>query len=282
MKPERQRLQWPSQKRSQGWHAVGCAVIGAIIISVLNGCSDSGSAKSPPPPRSEPTSAIDQRSVIAKVADVLDGITIEVEIADEFFRVRYLGVEIPTGRDDVVVGSAYRYNRFLVENETIELERGVVNKDADGNYLRYVYVNGEMVNLTMLSGGYAIVSDFPSEFKYLGSYVEAIQRAEQDKRGIWSSESIAINSNPLEGLARFQGGTLPVLDDWRGPQIECDFTNSIVPVIKGKVDAKTGDMYYLVPGSTAYERTFVIESDGDRWFCTELEARAQDFTQSRS
>jgi endonuclease YncB( thermonuclease family) len=272
----------PLTNRAQGSQAVGFAMIGAVTtLLILSGCGEGASAKSTPSPHSQPTSAIDQRSITAQVVDVLDGITIEVEIADEFFRVRYLGVEIPTGRDGSLANSALQYNRFLIEGETIELEQGVVNQDRDGTYLRYVYVNGEMINLTMLSGGYVIVSDFPSEFRYLGAYVEAIQKAEQAKHGVWSSESIAINNNPLDGLTRFQGGTLPVLDDWRGPQIECDFTNSIVPVIKGKVDPKTGDMFYLVPGSTAYERTFVIESSGDQWFCTELDARAQGFKQSR-
>lgn len=280
MRPGRQ-----STTRSQRWHTVSNVIIGTIaMFLVLNGCGDGGSAKSTPSssPLSQPTSAIDQRSVTAKVVDVLNGITIEVEVGDEFFRVRYLGVEIPAGGGSDLNSSAFQYNRFLVESETVELERGVVNQDGDGNYLRYAYVNGEMINLTMLSGGYAVVSDFPSEFKYLASYIQAIKEAEQAKRGVWSSKSIDINSNPLEGLTRFQGGTLPVLDDWRGPQVECDFTNSIVPVIKGKVDPKTGDMYYLVPGSTAYERTFVIESGGDQWFCTELDARAQGFRQSRS
>ncbi len=281
MKPGATSRSWPLMDSRRGRHSFPFVIAGAIAMLVFVGCGDDDLEKSTPIPRGQPTSAINQGSINAKVADVLDGITIEVEIANEFLRVRYLGVDIPTGGNGDLAGSASSYNRFLVENETVELERGVVNQDADGNYLRYVYVNGEMVNLTMISSGHAVVADFPSEFKYLSSYVDAMREAERDERGVWSSGSLAINRNPLENLTRFQGGTLPVLDDWRGPQVECDFTDSEVPVIKGKIDQKSGDKYYLIPGSTAYQRTFVIESVGDRWFCTEVDARAEGFKQSR-
>lgn len=42
--------------------------------------------------------------------------------------------------------------------------------------------------------------------------------------------------------------------------------------IKGNIGAR-GKIYH-VPGSTWYEKTQIDESQGERWFCTEEEARA--------
>jgi hypothetical protein len=42
--------------------------------------------------------------------------------------------------------------------------------------------------------------------------------------------------------------------------------------IKGNINDK-GDRIYHVPGSDSYERTGISTSRGERWFCTEEEAR---------
>ncbi len=43
--------------------------------------------------------------------------------------------------------------------------------------------------------------------------------------------------------------------------------------IKGNVSLKTGERIYHVPGQTYYDGTRVSIRHGERWFCTELEAR---------
>lgn len=272
-----------STRRRQLWRVIVTSTIlfGCSSLALV-ACSKENRSKSTPTPRPQEISVIDQRSVTATVANVLDGTTIEVEIRNERFPVRYLGVETPKSNDDDgLIQGALNYNRFLVTDEKVELARGVVNQDSLGNYLRYVYVRGEMANLSMLSAGYAVVSDFPADFKHLNSFVEAMHIAEQEERGVWSADSLTTNQNPLSGLARFQGGTLPVLEERRGPNVKCDHSVSSVPVIKGKVDPENDDKYYLIPGSTAYERSFIVESVGDRWFCTEVDARTEGFKQSR-
>lgn len=50
--------------------------------------------------------------------------------------------------------------------------------------------------------------------------------------------------------------------------------------IKGNVSAK-GEKIYHVPGGGYYVRTEVDESAGERWFCTEEEARAAGWRKSK-
>jgi hypothetical protein len=48
---------------------------------------------------------------------------------------------------------------------------------------------------------------------------------------------------------------------------------AVVRVIKGNISRTSGDRIYHVPGSSSYEETIIDESAGERWFCSEAEAR---------
>lgn len=43
--------------------------------------------------------------------------------------------------------------------------------------------------------------------------------------------------------------------------------------VKGNISRNSGDRIYHVPGSSSYNETIIDESAGERWFCTEAEAR---------
>ena len=44
--------------------------------------------------------------------------------------------------------------------------------------------------------------------------------------------------------------------------------------IKGNISYNSGEAIYHVPGQRDYERTRIRWSDGERWFCSETDARA--------
>jgi hypothetical protein len=52
-------------------------------------------------------------------------------------------------------------------------------------------------------------------------------------------------------------------------------------VIKGNVSYNTGERIYHVPGQEYYQATIITESKGERWFCTEAQARAAGWRKSR-
>ena len=63
--------------------------------------------------------------------------------------VRYLGVTLPNGVD----AAAFEFNAFLVKGKIVKLSTDTEDVDLDGALLRYVFADGEMVNLKLLRGG---------------------------------------------------------------------------------------------------------------------------------
>jgi endonuclease YncB( thermonuclease family) len=81
--------------------------------------------------------------------------------------------------------------------------------------------------------------------------------AKQAKRGIWGL-SEAQNIAPWE---------------WRRVGNSASTTTPSACNIKGNINSK-GDRIYHVPGSRSYSVTKINTSKGERWFCSEAEARA--------
>ena len=121
-------------------------VLMACAIFAIFACTTESSL-SAPVPTSYPTPEVEISLVQAKVVSVIDGATIDAEIDNRIFRIRYLGIEIHGDRpsDDgglSISQQAFEFNRFLVESQTVQLESDTVDTDPLGNLLRYVFVGG--------------------------------------------------------------------------------------------------------------------------------------------
>ena len=51
--------------------------------------------------------------------------------------------------------------------------------------------------------------------------------------------------------------------------------------IKGNISLRTGERIYHLPGQQHYEKTEIDPAAGERWFCTEEEARANGWRKSK-
>jgi len=51
--------------------------------------------------------------------------------------------------------------------------------------------------------------------------------------------------------------------------------------IKGNISMRTGERIYHVPGGEVYNATVINPAKGERWFCSEAEARAAGWRKSR-
>jgi len=51
--------------------------------------------------------------------------------------------------------------------------------------------------------------------------------------------------------------------------------------IKGNISINTGERIYHVPGQEHYDETIIRPEYGERWFCTEAEARAAGWRKAR-
>lgn len=125
--------------------------------------------------------------VPAHVPRVIDGDTIEIEGGQD---VRYIGIDTPetvhpSKPIECYGQEASARNKELVEGKVVKLEKDVSEADRGGRLLRYVYVDGQMVNELLVREGYAQVSTYPPDVKYADLLLAAQQEARDANRGLW-------------------------------------------------------------------------------------------------
>ncbi len=203
----------------------------------------------------------------ATVTRVVDGDTIEASIAGQSYKLRYIGIDTPETVDPRrPVGcfgkEASERNRQLVDGKTIGLEKDVSETDAFGRLLRYVWVDGQMVNATLVEEGYAQASTYPPDVKYSGIFASLQAQAREAGRGLWGAVCSSPTPEPVAAGA-------------------CEYSGTSQPVVKGNISQSSGEKIYHAPGGDFYQDTVIDESAGERWFCTEAEAVAAGWRKSK-
>jgi micrococcal nuclease len=127
---------------------------------------------------------------------VTDGDTIHVEIDGSEYRLRYIGVNTPETVDprrpvEWMGHEASQANTDLVDGKEVVLEKDVSEVDRYGRLLRYVWLrNGDgwlMANEELVRRGYAEVSTYPPDVKYVDRFLVAQDAAREAALGLWST-----------------------------------------------------------------------------------------------
>jgi len=202
----------------------------------------------------------------APVTNVVDGDTIDVLVNGQELRVRYIGIDTPETVDprrlvECFGREASERNRQLVEGRSVGLEQDVSETDQFGRLLRYVWVDGQMVNAALVEEGYATAATFPPDVKYADLFASLQGQARETGRGLWSACATPEPPPTTDGA--------------------CAFSGSDEPVIKGNISLRTGEKIYHVPGGEYYDQTVIDEVKGERWFCTEAEAVVAGWRKSK-
>lgn len=122
---------------------------------------------------------------IATVTRVIDGDTIVIGSGQ---RVRYIGIDTPEVYPELEAYGmeAWQANRGLVEGKEVRLERDVSETDKYGRLLRYVYVDGVLVNAELVRLGLAEAKAYPPDTKYQDLLEQQEREARQAGRGMWA------------------------------------------------------------------------------------------------
>lgn len=133
----------------------------------------------------------------ARVERVIDGDTIKLS---DGRTVRYIGIDTPetkhpTKGQECFGQAASEFNALLVEGEIIQLEKDVSETDRYGRLLRYVWVEDELVNLTLVEQGFAVSSSYPPDIARQEQFRLAEADARHNNRGLWA---ICPSQNVLE------------------------------------------------------------------------------------
>ena len=156
-------------------------------------------------------------------------------------------------------------NQYQSYTQTIRCEERDV--DRYGRVVAVCRAGGEDLNAWMVERGFALAYR-----RYSRDYVDEEASARSARRGLWRGDFVAPwdwrRGERLEGAApeRVQdaGGS--------GSSDNCR--------IKGNV-SRSGERIYHVPGAQHYERTRISPAKGERWFCSESEARAAGWRKSK-
>jgi hypothetical protein len=177
-----------------------------------------------------------------------------------------------------------------LEGRQVDLE--VESQDRYERLVADVYLGDENINAWMVQQGHAwAYRDYLKDPNYCAW--EGIARAGQ--RGLWGLPSgnqyapwewRALKRGNAGGLTDFSGETVAncvaAMPNRRGGASSAAASAPTRPQpssaptggcrIKGNI-SQNGRIYH-VPGSSSYDQTQIDTSKGERWFCTEAEARA--------
>ncbi|UWG96088.1 thermonuclease family protein [Dehalobacter sp. DCM] len=130
-----------------------------------------------------------------RVVRVVDGDTIILDINGKNERVRLIGIDTPESvhpdqDKNVPYGKiAADYTKSLLAGRSVQIERDVEERDRYGRLLAYVYLDGEMVNKTLLAEGHASVDTYPPNVKYVDEFIALQKQAREAGKGFYSDTS---------------------------------------------------------------------------------------------
>lgn len=208
-------------------------------------------------------------------ASVIDGDTIEIRGQ----RIRFNGIDAPESRQycEDAKGFEYACGREAANalNEFLAVSRPVscsfVEWDQYGRFVGNCRrADGRSVAGWLVENGHAL--DWPRYSN--GNYAEHQAAAKQARRGMWQGQfqepwdwRIANQSDDFTPTAPAPSSSFALLGS-----PSCD--------IKGNISSK-GERIYHVPGQKFYQQTKISEGKGERWFCSEAEARQAGWRKAR-
>ncbi len=184
-------------------------------------------------------------------AVVVDGDTLEINGE----RVRLEGIDAPeaaqtcskdNGEPWTCGLEASEVLRAFISNKSVSCDR--VGQDKYGRTLGICFADADELNAAMVRTGYAWAF-----VKYSQAYVGAEQEAKSLRAGVW------------------QGAAMPAWEFRHRPDLTAEAAAPKGCLIKGNV-SKKGQIYHT-QASAWYGKVKVDESRGERWFCSEDEAK---------
>ncbi len=176
-------------------------------------------------------------SRMVRVSRVIDGDTIEVQ-QHGTTGIRLIGIDTPeTVHPTEPIGcfgiAASNFTKRMLEGQMVRLEYDVERSDHYGRTLAYVFVDGLLFNQTLVARGYAQVTTYPPNEKYVERFLAARQGARASSRGFWGQCPNRPDGDDGPALNGGRGGDAPGTDNGR-----CDpgYSGACIPVYPPDID----------------------------------------------
>ena len=147
----------------------------------------------------------------ATVVRHIDGDTVVIKFENGVEeKVRFIGVDTPETvhktKDIKPYGrESSDYTKESLLGETIYVEKDVSERDKYGRILRYIWfeipkeiteqeIINKMFNATIILEGYAQVSTFPPDIKYVDYFIKFQHEAQEQNKGLWDLNTLSTNT----------------------------------------------------------------------------------------
>jgi len=219
----------------------------------------------------------DNPVLVGTVTKITDGDTITVKLSSGPITVRFDSIDAPE-RNQPWGREATAALAELLGGQLVSLD--VMSQDRYDRLVAVVYLGDGHVNAWMVEQGHAWAY---RQYMSDTDYCRWEDDARRNRRGLWSQASEDWVA-PWEwrrgaGSTDYSGETVTRCMAAKGGASAAPTSlpgstrsQSGQCLIKGNI-SESGRIYH-VPGSRNYEATRIDESKGERWFCTEAEARA--------
>lgn len=132
--------------------------------------------------------------IVAKVINVVDGDTIDVEFDGQEERVSLILIDTPETRDPDKPAQpfgpeAIQFTKEQLENEEVTLELDVQERDKYDRLLAYVWIGEQMHNKALIEKGLARVAVHLPNNKYVDEFTDIQTQVQEKALGIWSIEN---------------------------------------------------------------------------------------------
>ncbi len=127
------------------------------------------------------------------VLTVHDGDTVSVLLGRKKEKIRLIGIDAPEMGQQPWGEGAKNYLESILNasGQKVRIERDVEERDTYGRTLAYLWTTkGEMVNVMMVRGGYAMLYTFPPNVKYVQEFTDAQTEARNARAGVWSENGL--------------------------------------------------------------------------------------------
>jgi len=127
-----------------------------------------------------------------KIISVTDGDTFKIDYNGEEKKVRLIGVDTPESvspnkeKNNNYGKIASEYSKKRLEGKIVSIEFDIQENDKYGRFLCYIYLeDGTMYNKELLEQGYAQVSTYPPNVKYVEEFEKIQRQARENNMGFW-------------------------------------------------------------------------------------------------
>jgi micrococcal nuclease len=179
----------------------------------------------------------------AVIVAVIDGDTVDVNLAGAVVRLRLIGIDTPETVDPRAPIECFGLEasaKKLLTGQTVTLEADATQGDQDryGRLLRYVWLpDGRHFNLDMISQGYAFEYTYAQPYRYQIAFQQAEAEARVQQRGLWSPDTCNGERQPAPPTPTVQPAPTP-------PTPNCDPAYPDVCIPPPPPDLDCGEIPY--------------------------------------